>query len=62
MEIFSSVWSTNHEQAAVWTLYHDNYPYMIFPFQNNNRGGYNVGDAGTNKASNENEQYQMVRI
>lgn len=32
---------------------------LIF-FQNNNRGGYNVGDNGTEAAATENEQYRMV--
>ena len=30
-------------------------------FQNNNRGGYNVGDKTEKAASNEKEQYNMVR-
>ena len=31
-------------------------------FQNNNRGGYNVGDATADAADSENEQYNMVSI
>jgi hypothetical protein len=32
-----------------------------FDSQNNNKGGYNVGDATSVKASNESQQYQMVK-
>jgi hypothetical protein len=34
---------------------------MIYNAKNNDRGGYNVGDATEKPFKSENEQYQMVK-
>jgi len=36
--------------------------FNIFLFQNNARGGYNVGDKTNSRANNEGNQYRMVGI
>ena len=35
--------------------------FLIFSYQNNNRGGYNIGDVDDGPARNEKGQYLMVR-